>query len=153
MFPIQKQDSVISSTSGSNANRDVDKNSETVNLTYTKAKKERSDTTSKDLSYNDPDSNTNVLSNFTTNHTPGNYFENFQQTRNTLTKSTDFFFQLFFTDEVLRTIAQHTNSCAWINIANIQTYCDTGAAWKETDSKEIKTFIGLLLYQGLICAN
>ena len=41
MFPIQKQDSVISSTSGSNANRDVDKNSETVNLTYTKAKKER----------------------------------------------------------------------------------------------------------------
>ena len=41
MFPIQKQDSVISSTSGSNTNRDVDKNSETVNLTYTKAKKDR----------------------------------------------------------------------------------------------------------------
>ena len=41
MFPIQKQDSVISSTSGSNTNRDVGKNSETVNLTYTKVKKER----------------------------------------------------------------------------------------------------------------
>ena len=113
----------------------------------------KNDTTSKDLSYNDPDSNTNVLSNFTTNHTPGNHFENFQQTRNALTKSTDFFFQLFFTDEVLRTIAQHTNSCARINTAKIQTYCDTGGAWRETDSKEIKTFIGLLLYQGLICAN
>ena len=113
----------------------------------------RNDTTSKDLSYYDSDSNTNVLSNFTTNHTPGNHFENFQQTRNTLTKSTDFFFQLFFTDEVLRTIAQHTNSCAWINTAKIQTYCDPGGAWKETDSKEIKTFIGLLLYQGFICAN
>ena len=63
------------------------------------------------------------------------------------------FFQLFFTDEVLRTIAQHTNSCARINTAKIQTYCDTGGAWRETDSKEIKTFIGLLLYQGFICAN
>ena len=44
-FPIQKQDSTNSasgsSASGSDTNRDVDKNSDTVNLTYTKATKER----------------------------------------------------------------------------------------------------------------
>ena len=41
MFPIQKQDSARSSASGRNTNRDVDKNSKTVNLTYSKAKKDR----------------------------------------------------------------------------------------------------------------
>ena len=39
MFPIQKQDSTRSSAGGSNTNRDVDKNSDTVNHTYTKATK------------------------------------------------------------------------------------------------------------------
>ena len=92
------------------------------------------------MSYNDPDSNTNVLPNFTPNRTPGNHFENFQQTCNTLTKPVDFF-QLFFTDEVPRTIPQHTNSYTRINIAKKQTNCDTGVAWKETDSKEMKTFL------------
>ena len=104
------------------------------------------------MSYNDPDSNTNVLPNFMPNHIPGNHFENFLQTCNTLTKPVDFF-QLFFADEVLRTIAQHTSSYAWINIAKKQTCCDTGGAWKETDSKEMKTFIALLLYQGFVHAN
>ena len=112
----------------------------------------RNDTTGKDLSDNDPDSNTNALPNFMPNRTSGNYFENFQQTRNTLTKPVDSF-QLFFTYEVFRTIAQHTNSYAWINIAKKQTYCDTGGAWKETDSKDMKTFRALLLYQGFVHAN
>ena len=211
MFEIQKQDSTRSSATGSNTNRDVDKNSDTVNLKYTKATKKRkisnvspspnreksvlsvkannnnltstlatlmpvgvgsttalstsktgskskqkptkkNDTTSKDLSYIDPDSNTNALPNFTPNRTPENHFENFQQTCNTLTKPVDFF-QLFFTDEVFWTIAQHTSSYPWINIAKKQTYCNTRGAWKETDSKEIKAFIALLLYQGLVCAN
>ena len=40
-FPIQKQGSTRSSASESNTNRDVDKNSDTVNLTYTKATKKR----------------------------------------------------------------------------------------------------------------
>ena len=110
----------------------------------------RNDITSKDLSYNDPDSNTNVLPNFTPNRTPGNHFENFHETRNTLTKSVDLF---SVTDEVLRTNAQPTNSYDWIIIAKKQTYCDTGGAWKETDYKEMKTFIALLLYQGLVRGN
>ena len=37
------------------------------------------------ISYNDPDSNTNVLPNFTPNCTPGNHFKNFKQTHNSLT--------------------------------------------------------------------
>ena len=109
----------------------------------------KNDTTSKYLSYNDPASNINVLPNFMPYRTLGNHFENFQQTCNTLKKPVDFF-QLFFTDEVLRTIAQHTNSYAWINIAKNQTYCDTGRAWKETDSKKMKMFTALLFYQGLV---
>ena len=88
------------------------------------------DTTSRDLSLNDPDSNTNILPNVTPNHTPGNHFENPQQTRNTLTKPVDFF-QLFFTDEVLRTIGQHTNSYAWINIAKKQTFLILGELGKK----------------------
>ena len=39
MFEIQKQDSTRSSATGSNTNRDVDKNSDTVNFKYTKAQK------------------------------------------------------------------------------------------------------------------
>ena len=83
---------------------------------------------------------------------PGNHFENFQQTRNTLTKPVDFF-QLFFTDEVLRAIAQHKNSYTWINIAKNQTHCDTWGVWEETDSDEMKAFIALLLYHGFFHAN
>ena len=41
MFLIQKQDSTRSSASGSNTNREVDKNSDTVNLAYTKATRKR----------------------------------------------------------------------------------------------------------------
>ena len=41
VFPIQKQDSAKRSAGGSKTNRDVDKNSYTVNLTYTKAKERR----------------------------------------------------------------------------------------------------------------
>ena len=39
--PIQKQDSTRSSASGSNTNREVDKNNDTVNLACTKATKKR----------------------------------------------------------------------------------------------------------------
>ena len=42
----------------------------------TQKPKKMNDTTSRDLSLNDPDSNTNILPNFTPNHTPGNHFEN-----------------------------------------------------------------------------
>ena len=58
------------------------------------------------ISYNDPDSNTNVLPNFTPNCTPGNHFKNFKQTHNSLT---NLLVYLVFTDKVLRTIPQHTD--------------------------------------------
>ena len=110
------------------------------------------DTISKDLSYDNPDNNTNLPPNFTPNRIPGNHFERIQQTRNALTKPCDFF-QLFFTDDVLRTIAKHTDSYAWINIAKEPSYAKNEGAWQETDLKEIKIFIALLLYQGLIRVN
>ena len=60
------------------------------------------------------------------------------------------FFQLYFTDQVISNIVKYTNSYAWKTIHNKKKYASADGSWKETNNDEIRRFIALLLYMGLV---
>ena len=60
------------------------------------------------------------------------------------------FFELFFSDEVIQTIAEHTNDYADMHILGKLTYAQPDGSWHPTSSEEIRKFIAFLLYMGLV---
>ena len=95
-------------------------------------------------SYDDEDT-PNSLPKFQPNRPPGPYLP--QQLKSS--KELDFF-QLFFTDEIISSIVKHTNTYAWANITKKKTYAKKDGSWTETTPSEMKKFIALLIYQGLV---
>jgi len=91
---------------------------------------------------------TNQLPNFTPNRPSGLHFE-IPILRGAMTSALDFF-KLFFTSELITSICQHTNSYAWANIANKQSFADKDGAWQETTPEEMGRFFALILYCGLV---
>ena len=98
------------------------------------------------LSYDDIDE-TIVSPDFTPKRLPGSQVQ--QHNSHLLTKAFDFF-QLYFTDETIEKIVKHTNTYAWLNIESKKSYSDNEGGWTETNEKEIKQLIALLIYQGLV---
>ena len=88
---------------------------------------------------------TNKILDFNPNCNPGNPVPVSQQTRTTFTKLIDFL-KLFFTIDVVNSIACRANAYAWKNIINKQSYANCQGAWVETNVKEIMNFIALLIY-------
>jgi hypothetical protein len=62
------------------------------------------------------------------------------------------FFNLFFTKDMIDSIVTHTNACAYIKLAEggYLTYANGQGAWDETNAEEIRCFIALLIYFGLV---
>ena len=56
------------------------------------------------------------------------------------------FFTLFITEKMIDDISTHTNTYRWYKINNTQYYSNSAGAWKETNAKEIRELIALLLY-------
>ena len=71
--------------------------------------------------------------------------------RNTMTRAVDFF-NLFFTAQLLNSIAYHTNSNAYAQImeGSNQSYTQPDGSWKEVTADEIKRMIAVLIYFGLV---
>lgn len=69
--------------------------------------------------------------------------------RNHMTKAVDFF-SLFFTEELIKEICNHTNTHVWQKINCKQIYADKNEAWKEKNQDEMKKFIACLIHQGLV---
>ena len=57
------------------------------------------------------------------------------------------FFELFFSDEVIQTIADHTNDYADMHILGKLAYAQPDGSWHPTSSEEIRKFVGFLLYR------
>ena len=87
----------------------------------------------------------NILPDFTRHRAPGIYCSNV--TRNV--QELDFF-QMFFTEELIQNIVKHTNKYAWKNITKKQSFAKADGSWKETNVAEIKRFIALILYMGIV---
>ena len=67
-----------------------------------------------------------------------------------MTKAVDFF-NVSFTNDVLENVAKHTNTYGHINIVKKRTkYSNSDGSWKETDADEMRKFIALLIYTGLV---
>jgi len=96
-------------------------------------------------SYMDPDV-PNILPDFTPRRVPGIYCSS-SVTRNV--QEIDFF-QMFFTEELIQNIVKHTNKYAWKHIATKKSFAKVDGSWKETDGAEIKRFIALILYMGIV---
>lgn len=61
------------------------------------------------------------------------------------------FFELFFSRAVMENFVQFSNDYAEEEIENKPSYKDkSSGAWKPTDVEELKKFIGLLIYSGLV---
>ena len=62
------------------------------------------------------------------------------------------FFQLFFTAEMVESIVLHTNTYAYLHIAEggYKCYTRPDGSWQETTSEEILRLIALLIYFGLV---
>ena len=105
------------------------------------------------LSYDDPD-----LGNppqypqpqFTPVRPPGIHLEG-PLLRNSMVKPLHFF-QLFFTAEMVESIVLHTNTYAYLHIAEggYKCYTRPDGSWQETTSEEILRLIALLIYFGLV---
>ena len=100
-------------------------------------------------SYDDPDVG-NSLPAFTPTRPAGVHFGQ-PLLRNTMTKAVEFFY-LFFTNEMITNICNHTNSYAYERIAEgtHQSYVKSDGSWEETTPDEIKRLIALLIYFGLV---
>ncbi|XP_065284782.1 piggyBac transposable element-derived protein 4-like isoform X1 [Dermacentor albipictus] len=59
-------------------------------------------------------------------------------------------FRLFFTVEVIAKICRNTNKYAWSMILEKPTYSEADGSWKEVTRTEMMTFIGVLLYMGIV---
>ena len=103
------------------------------------------DTTNPERSYDTPDT-TNNLPPFKPTRDPGVYLD-VPARRNF--KEVDFF-HLFFTNDLISSIVEHTNTYAWMNIIKKKKYASKDGSWKETSPNEIRMFIALLLYMGVV---
>ena len=98
-------------------------------------------------SYDDLDV-ANPLPAFAPNKIPGIQFPR-PATRNTMTTAAEFF-HLFFTNETINTICEHTNSYAVEHIGTHQSYAQADGSWQDTMPDEINRLIALLIYFGLV---
>ena len=96
-------------------------------------------------SYDDDHNNGNKIPEFQPEREPGLHLLKSSK----LVKELDFF-QLFFTDEILEAIVKHTNTYAWLNITKKPSYASEEGCWTETTFPEMKRFIALLVYQGIV---
>ena len=89
---------------------------------------------------------------FTPIREPGVHIEG-PHLRNTMVKALDFF-QLYFTGELVGNIVQHTNTYAYIQLADEnskhQSYAASDGSWRDTTPDEILRLIALLIYFGLV---
>jgi len=60
------------------------------------------------------------------------------------------FFSLFFTDDIVDSIVQFTNSFADAHIAGKQSYATAEGHWRRTTAGEIRNLIALLIYMGVV---
>ena len=81
---------------------------------------------------------------------PGVHFEG-PLLRNKMTRAVDFF-HLFFTAEMVNSIVVHTNSYAYVKIADgtYTSYTQSDGSWKDTTPDEINRLMALLIYFGLV---
>lgn len=93
----------------------------------------------------DDDDTGNEIPSFEPNREPGMHLPNDAKLTNELD-----FFQLFFSDEIIESIVRHTNTYAWLNIGKKPSYAAADGSWTETNSEEMKRFIALLIYQGIV---
>ncbi|XP_020603908.1 piggyBac transposable element-derived protein 4-like [Orbicella faveolata] len=108
------------------------------------------------LSYDDPDVG-NPLPGFTPppftpSREPGVHLEG-PNLRNKMVKALDFF-KLYFTDELVGDIVQHTNTYAYIQLGDEnsqhRSYGESDGSWRDTTPEEMLRFIALLIYFGLV---
>ena len=97
-----------------------------------------------------PDNDDNVVPPLTPHRSPGVHFP-WIVLRNAMTTAVEFF-KLFFTVELVSSIAEHTNSYGYIHIIdgrhNSNAWSD--GSWKDTTTEVIYTLIGLHIYFGLV---
>ena len=101
-------------------------------------------------SYDTPDNDANVIPPFTPHRPPGVHFPRIVL-RNAMTTAVEFF-KLFFTVELVSSIAEHTNSYGYIHIldGHHDSYAQSDGSWKDTTTEEIFKLIGLHIYFGLV---
>ena len=103
------------------------------------------------LSYNDSDVG-NTLPAFTPRSEPG-FHLGVQSLRNTLVSPLDFF-HMYFTPGLVDDIVQHTNTYAYIAVANENSskryYTESDWSWRDTTPDDILRLIGLLIYFGFV---
>ena len=87
---------------------------------------------------------------FTPEHPPGIQFEQ-PLLRGKMHTAVEFF-KLFFTDELVNKIVEHTNSYAVQHITegSHRTYAQADGSWKDTTPDEIHRLLALLIYFGLV---
>lgn len=110
-----------------------------------KSKRPVDKTTTEEKSYESVDS-ANTLPDFTPLREPGlhldmNVLRNVQEAD---------FFSMFFTNDLINSIVKHTNTYAWMTIHKKKHYANKDGSWEETNPSEIKRFIALLLYTGIV---
>ncbi|XP_057291023.1 piggyBac transposable element-derived protein 4-like [Hydractinia symbiolongicarpus] len=96
-------------------------------------------------SYDDPDT-PNILPDFTPTRDPGLHCD-VPLIRGV--QEIDFF-QLFFSEELIQDIVKHTNTYGWRNISKKKSCAKKDGSWKETSVHEMKQFIALLMYMGIV---
>ena len=100
-------------------------------------------------SYDDPDVR-NTLPPFKPRRQPGIHFGR-MVLREKLTTELEFF-KLFFTTEIVTSIATHTNTYAFVKIAEggYLSYTKSDGSWEETSAAEIYKLVALMIYFGLV---
>lgn len=97
-------------------------------------------------SYDDPDVR-NTLSPFEPSRNPGIHFDKRSQPTTELE-----FFKLFFTHEIVSSVATHTNSYAFMKTTEggYTIYTNSDGTWNETTAAEIYKLVAILVYFGLV---
>ena len=100
-------------------------------------------------SYDDPDVK-NTLPPFEPRREPGIHFDR-TVLRDELTTELEFF-KLYFTPEIVSSVATHTNSYAFMKTAEggYTTYTNSDGTWNKTTSAEIYKLVAILVYFGLV---
>ena len=100
-------------------------------------------------SYDDPDV-CNTLPPFMPKRPPGIHFER-MVLREKLTTELEFF-KLFFTTEIVTSIAKHTNTYAFVKVTEggYLSYTRSDGSWEETSAAEVYKLVALMIYFGLV---
>ena len=97
-------------------------------------------------SYDDPDDSESPVPPFEPSSTPGFKLPGFYARGSLATAYS--FFKLFFTDNMINGIVDHTNSCAqgktFSGLGSSYTFSD--GSWQDVTTNEIRTFIAILIY-------